>query len=41
MAPSNHTLTNAKLIETFLDVKIGMAKIDKGRWEVEVLTVYE
>lgn len=36
MKPSNHSLTNATLIERFLDVSIQMTELKAGQWKVAV-----
>jgi RNA 3'-terminal phosphate cyclase (ATP) len=34
--PTKHTATNADIIKKFLDVKIQLAQLDDGSWEIVV-----
>ncbi|MGK0187454.1 MAG: hypothetical protein ACI9R3_003242 [Verrucomicrobiales bacterium] len=36
MNPSNHTLTNAAMIEQFLDVTIEIVELEAGQWKIAV-----
>ena len=36
LSPTKHTITNAKIIRSFLDVAIDLNEYDQKRWEIEV-----